>query len=331
MKNQTIHYNTIGVKKDATQDEIRKAYLAHAKELHPDKTGGDKEAENKLKEINAAYDILKDKKKRSEYDASLNQESLYNHVFRHSKFADMAYEMFIRRADRFAPQNKKAVIYITLEEAYTGIEKEIRYEFLEKCKSCDGKGGKDFEKCSHCGGSGMIHMTTGFQQVSRTCPNCKGNGGKILDKCVTCSGTGVIRSEKTRMLSIPKGINSQIGQTMIPLAGEGLFGGDLLVFVEILTHSIFERRGLDIASEVEVPLTKALLGGKLKTKSLKGEVEVTIPEGADTGYKLRLQGLGMPAVEQDIFGDHYLFLKVILPKNLSDDAKELVKKLDKMT
>lgn len=317
------HYDTLGVKKDAEQDEIRKVYLDLAKKLHPDKTGGDKEAENKLKEINAAYDILKDKKKRAEYDASLRPASMLNHILK-NKFGQTMYDEFMRQHDRFAPQNRKAIVSITLEEAYRGCEKKVTYKKFSKCEKCDGVGGDKVEKCSTCNGSGVTHINAGFQQITRTCHTCKGSGGKVLDKCTECDGTGIISDQIETFVRVPEGADTGM---YIQIPGEGAFGGDLIVFVEVLPHDSFERQGPHITSELEVPLTKAILGGKMKTKSLKGEVEVNIPEGSDTGATLRLKGLGMPIGEN--YGDHHLFLRVKMPKSLSKKAKDLVEKLDK--
>jgi molecular chaperone DnaJ len=314
------HYETIGIEKTATQDEIRKAYLSLAKQLHPDKTGGDKEAEDKLKEINAAYDILKDKKKREDYDLSLVQPSYVNI----SGFGPMMHGMMMQKRDKFAPHNIQTVAYIMLEDVYSGSEKEIFYDSPVKCTACDGIGGADFERCKACGGSGMIHSMNEFTQVSRTCPTCRGKGGKVKDPCTICSGSGIIQKKESITIKIPKGIDS--GQGII-IEGKGAFGGNLFIVFKVMPHEKFERNGLDIASKLIIPLKTALLGGKELTSTLRGEVEVTIPEGSNTGEMLRLKGLGLPV--ESSAGDHFLVINVIMPKNLSEKAKELIEELDK--
>lgn len=312
------HYDLIGVKKDATQDEIRKAYLSLAKQLHPDKTGGDKESESKLKEINAAYDVLKDKNKRATYDQSLNPKAFHPGS---SGFGPMMHDLFVKKRGKFAPQELRVVVPITLEEAYTGCRKEVVYQNPVKCEICNGTGGEDYEVCRTCAGSGMIHSMSGMAQISRTCNSCGGRGGRILKPCKACKERGYTSEEKTISLDIPKCADSGMA-SIIPDAG--IFGGNLIAIIQIKPHEKFERNDLDIIAAERIPLTTALLGGEITVQTIGGSAKVKISPGIEIGQVLRLKGQGMSDK-----GDHLIVLDVILPKNLSEKAKGLVMELEK--
>lgn len=311
------HYDLIGVKKDATQDEIRKAYLALAKKLHPDKTGGDKAAETELKEINAAYDTLKDKRKRAEYDLSLNPPQPGHS----SGFGSMMHDMFVRKRGKFAPQDMQVIVTLSLEEAFTGCTKNVVYQRPVKCEHCNGTGGEDYSTCSACNGSGMIHSMSGMTQISRTCGYCGGRGGKVLRPCTKCNSVGHTSEEKTISVDIPPGVDTGYATG---IQKEGIFGGNLIIIIQMKPHEKFVRDGHDVMSEEKIPLTMALLGGEILARTLHGTVSVKVPEGANIGQVLRLKGQGMSSQ-----GDHHLVLNIDIPKTLSDRAKELTRELEK--
>lgn len=319
------HYDTIGVSKDASAEEIRRAYLKKAHELHPDKTGGDQTKEDELKQVNAAYDVLKSPEKRKKYDESLTPRRVHINMGQGSPFSGfgpMMHNMFQQRFN--APRDIQAGLRLSLEEAYSGCTKTINFSRIEKCSACNGVGGESIDTCTTCGGSGMVHSMRGMTQFSRSCPHCGGRGGEVKNPCKVCSGRGAIKASRTINLNINPGVDSG---TILGLSGEGEFGGSLLVVIEVSEHPIFKRQGPNIFIEKTIPLTKALLGTKLRVPSLKGEVELSVPPGVNIGSALRLKGLGMP-VGQGRFADQHVVINIDVPKKLSEKAMKLIKELD---
>lgn len=352
------YYEILGVEKSASAADIKKAYRRLAMKYHPDRNGGDKEAEAKFKEIGEAYDVLGDEQKRAAYDrfgkAGVNPGAAGGAGgfggfggFGQGGFADMGdlgdifSEFFGGGAARHqsGPRAMKGTdlrydMEITLEQAAKGHTTEIRVPVWEKCDTCDGTGSRSKAKpevCPHCRGTGMIHVKQGFFAVQQTCPHCNGTGQKIKDPCPACDGTGHKKVMKTLEVKIPAGINN--GQR-IRLAGKGQPGvnggpaGDLYVEISIKPHDIFQRDGDDLHVELPISFVTAALGGDVDVPVLDGETRITIPEGTQTGKILRLRGKGMKGLRSGYMGDLYIHVTVETPINLSEKQKKLLREFD---
>lgn len=348
-------YEILGVPRNATQDEIRRAYLKLARQYHPDKTGGDKEAEEKLKEINAAYDILKNPEKRAMYDKygtvdgqpfdmggfardfttgfGEGFESPFDDLF------DMIFGMGTRSRRRTTTGERGAdirtTLTITLKEAGTGTKKKIRYTAKERCSDCNGTGseaGSRPETCPQCGGTGQIRATHGFFSVTRTCPQCHGSGRVITRPCLRCNGSGRVTTTRETEINIPPGVDEG---TQLRVAGEGEAGigggppGDLYVQLRIKPHPLFERNGDDIYCDIPITLSQAILGTTIKVPTLiDGNIDLTIPEGTQSGDLLRKRGLGMPRLNSRGRGDLYYRITVEIPVKLSKHQQDLLREFD---
>ncbi|HOQ31329.1 MAG TPA: molecular chaperone DnaJ [Candidatus Hydrogenedens sp.] len=351
-------YEILGVPKNASQDEIRRAYLKLAHKYHPDKTGGDKEAEEKLKEINAAYDILKNPEKRAQYDRygtvdgqpfdmgnftggfrgftegfGEGFESPFDDLF------DMIFGSGTRRTGRRSNAQRgndvQTTLTITLKEAATGARKKVRYSCKEPCSECHGTGaepGSKMEVCPQCGGTGQIRASHGFFSITRTCPQCRGEGKYISRPCIHCGGQGRISSTRETEINIPPGVD--VGTTLRSVGdGEAGIGGgppgDLYVHLQIKEHPLFERKGSDLYCEVPVTLSQAISGTVIKAPTLiDGMIDLTIPEGTQSGDLLRKKGLGMPHLNNRGRGDLYYKIVVEIPVRLSKHQQDLLRELD---
>lgn len=350
-------YQILGVQKGASQDEIKKAYRAMAMKYHPDKNAGDKSAEAKFKEINEAYDVLKDEQKRAAYDRFGHQAfeggmggggaGMGGFDFSGS-FADIFDDLFgmaggggARGRGRNAnagPQRGSDLRYnleITLEEAYKGKQQTIRVTTSANCETCKGSGaasGTQPVTCATCNGAGRVRAQQGFFTIERTCTTCNGQGKTIKDPCKTCAGSGRVRKEKTLNVTIPPGVEDG---TRIRVSGEGEAGpragpaGDLYVFISVREHAFFKRDGVDLHCEVPIKMTTAALGGAIEVPQLGGgRIKVTIPEGTQSGHPFRLRGKGMPMLKSSHTGDLYIHLHVETPVKLNRKQKELLQELD---
>lgn len=356
-------YKALGVDKGADADTIKKAYRKLAMKYHPDQNKDDKTAEAKFKEINEAYDVLKDEQKRAAYDrfgAAAFDGSMGGmggggagaggfdfHGFQGAGgFSDIFEEMFgdfmggqarggagrgySRGATRGA--DIQFGVEIKLEEAFKGTEKTIRVPVWQSCQTCDGSGAKTGTKpetCPSCQGSGRIRAQQGFFTVERTCPTCNGRGQIIREKCSTCAGEGRTREQKTLKVTIPAGIDHG---RRIRLAGEGEAGmnggpaGDLYVLVSVKEHKFFQRDGANLYSRVPVAMSDAALGGKIEVPTIEGgKAEVTIPPGTQTGQQFRLRGKGMSVLRTQSRGDLYIEIFVETPVNLSTRQRDLLR------
>ncbi|HEV2562170.1 MAG TPA: molecular chaperone DnaJ [Rhizomicrobium sp.] len=345
------YYETLGCKKGASIEEIKAAYRKLAKELHPDKNQGEKEFEHKFKEINEAYDVLKDDQKRAAYDR-------FGHAaFEHgmgngrsgnpfdfaSSFTDVFDDLFGefmggRRARR---QNRGADLRynleITLEEAFKGRRAEIKVPSAVACEACGGTGaetGTKPEQCPTCSGMGKVRAQQGFFTIERTCPNCRGQGRIIKNPCKACSGSGHIQKERTLAVDIPAGVEEG---TRIRLAGEGQAGmnggsaGDLYIFISVAPHAIFQRDGHDLYCRAPVSFITAALGGSIEVPTLDGgRVKIAIPEGTQSGRQFRMRSKGMPVLRGGgVAGDLYVEVAVETPVKLSKKQKELLRAFEK--
>jgi len=349
------YYQILGVDKKASPEDLKKAYRKLAMKYHPDQNKDNKEAEAKFKEINEAYDVLKDEQKRAAYDrfgkgafdgsmgggfgggmggmGGAGFSGAFSDIFE-DMFGDMMGGARGGRGGNARGSDIQYTMEISLEDAFNGKESTIKIPINDTCDKCNGAGtesGKGAEECPTCHGSGRMRAQQGFFTIERTCSTCNGAGTVIKDACKKCGGQGRVRKEKTLKVQIPKGIDSG---RRIRLAGEGEAGmrgaasGDLYVLVAIKPHRLFRRDGANLYCRVPIPMTTATLGGDLQVPSIDGSKNnVKIPPGTQTGQQFRLKGKGMNIMRADSFGDLYIEIFVETPVNLSGKQKDLLKKL----
>ena len=352
------YYQILGVSKDATADDLKKAYRKLAKQYHPDAqhTEADKKnAEAKFKEINEAYSVLSDDTKRAQYDRfgsgfGGGSYGSYGGFDGFGGFGGMDIDLEdilgsvfgggFSSSRKSSGPTKGADIRITLnlkfEEAAFGVRKEINVTRNEKCDTCNGSGAKPGSKvitCDKCGGRGKIQVTQntimGSFSTVRTCDKCSGSGKVIQTPCEKCSGKGTVRKNRKIEINVPAGIDN--GQA-IPLRGEGDAGlkggpnGDIYVVVKVGSHKYFRREGYDIFANVRVPFAKMVLGGDIKIPTLEGEMEFNIPEGTSSGTKFRVKEQGIPILNGKGRGVLEFVVDVDVPKKLNDEQRELLKK-----
>jgi molecular chaperone DnaJ len=350
------YYELLGVNRTASADDIKKAFRKLAMQHHPDRNPGNKEAEKKFKDVNHAYDILKDPDKRAAYDrygpAAFEGGMgpggpggpFHGQGFDFgSVFGDIFEEMFGAggprgrggRAD-MRGQDLRFNLEITLEQAYAGTEATVRVPTSVTCESCKGSGaepGSKPQQCPTCHGRGRLRAQQGFFTVERTCHVCHG-AGQVIDKpCRSCAGQGRTRREKTLKVNIPAGVEDG---TRIRLGGEGEAGarggpaGDLYVFLSVHRHQLFEREGPDVHCRVPISMVQATLGGNIEVPTLDGKMaRINVPAGAQNGHQFRLRGKGMPIVRSTQRGDMYIEINVETPTNLTARQKELLKEFEK--
>ena len=343
-------YEILGVGKNATDDELKKAYRKLAMKYHPDRNPDSKEAEEKFKEVKEAYEILSDESKRSAYDrfghAGVDPNAAGPGGMGGAGFADAFGDIFGEifgggggRRGGGGPQvyrgaDLKYTLDITLEQAANGFDTEIRVPSWENCETCKGSGAKPGTKpqtCRTCGGSGAVRMQQGFFSVQQTCHTCHGTGQEITDPCVACDGVGRIRKNKTLQVKIPAGIDDGM---RIRSAGNGEPGvnggppGDLYVEIHFKPHNIFQRDGEDLHCELTIPFTTAALGGDIEVPTLSGKGSINIPEGTQTGKTFRLRGKGVKGVRSSYPGDLYCHVVVETPVRLTEDQKKLLRQFE---
>ena len=344
------YYAVLGVEKNASDDELKKAYRKKAMEYHPDRNQDNKDAEEKFKEINEAYDVLKDADKRAAYDRFGTAGAQFRGGGAGdfaggfgSAFSDIFEDMFGdvmggggRRSQ--GPQRGSDVQYaveISLEDAFKGKETKMKIPTIDACDACNGSGVSDggkAENCSTCSGSGRVRATQGFFTIERTCPTCNGAGTIIKNPCKKCSGQGRVRGEKTLSVTIPAGIEEG---RRIRIAGEGEAGvkggarGDLYVLVTVKPHTFFRRDGANLHCRIPVPMTTAALGGTLDAPTIEGsKTTIKIPAGTQTGQQMRLKGKGMSILRSTERGDMYIEIFVETPVNLDKKQMDILKQLD---
>ncbi|WP_323016636.1 molecular chaperone DnaJ [Castellaniella sp.] len=344
-------YEVLGVAKNASDDDIRKAYRKLAMKYHPDRNPDSKEAEDKFKEAKEAYEMLSDAEKRGAYDrfghAGVDPNAAGGAGMGGAggfadAFGDIFGEIFGGAAGRrggAGPQvyrgaDLKYNLEISLEQAANGFDTEIRIPSWETCDTCHGSGAKPGtvpHTCSTCGGSGAVRMQQGFFSVQQTCPACHGSGKEIANPCADCEGVGRIRKNKTLQVKIPAGIDDGM---RIRSSGNGEPGvnggpsGDLFVEIRIKPHGIFQRDGEDLHCELTIPFTRAALGGSLEVPTLAGRGEITIPEGTQTGKTFRLRGKGIKGIRSSYPGDLYCHVAVETPVRLNDEQKALLRQFE---
>lgn len=352
------YYEVLGLSKNASDDEIKKAYRKLAKKYHPD-INKEKDAEEKFKEINEAYEVLSDSQKKQIYDnygfdglegnmggSGFGGFSGFSGGFEDlgdifSSFMGGGFSGFGSRGTRqsgpMKGENRYLQMSIEFLEAVKGVKKTITISVDRECEKCDGSGAKsksDIETCSTCHGTGKVtrqqRTPFGMMQSVGECPDCHGSGRHIKNKCPHCNGTGYTTKNEKVEVNIPAGISS--GQ-QIRLQGYGERGenggpnGDLYIEINVKAHSYFTREGNDIYIEVPVSAVDATLGCKIDVPTCNGDVSLTIPAGSQPGSKLRIKGYGVKSLRSNSVGDQYVILKVSIPTKLSKEEKELYKKL----
>lgn len=355
MASKRDYYEILGVSKQASAPEIKRAYRELAVKFHPDKNPGNKEAEEKFKEASEAYEVLSDERKRQMYDqfghAGLGNQSHgfndVNDIF--SSFGDIFEDLFGfggggrrrggGRGRAPGPERGHDLRFdleVAFDEAYFGCEKKIEIPKRETCPECKGhrgEAGTSPETCPKCHGHGQVGHSQGFFVVSTTCPTCRGEGVIIRRPCAECRGVGLIQRHKKISVKIPAGIED--GMRLI-LSGQGEGGerggpsGDLYVFVHVATHEFFERRGEHIYCQISVPMTQASLGATIEVPTLEGPCSLEIPAGTQTGDVLTLPGKGAPHLRREAKGDQYIAIAVETPKNLSKEEREVLEELARL-
>ena len=354
MADKRDYYEVLGVNKGASDDEIKKAYRQAAKKYHPDLHPGDKEAEEKFKEVNEAYEVLSDKEKKARYDqfghagvdpnygaggagSPFGQDIDFGDIFS-SFFGGFGGR---RSANPNAPRRGSDIetqLYISFEEAAKGCKKTVQYQAVSTCKDCNGTGaqkGTSPKTCSACGGRGQVTINQrtpfGVVQTSRPCDACRGRGKIIETPCRTCNGRGQVRRKKTVEVNIPAGINDD---QVLNVAGHGNSGtnggpaGDLHVYIGIRPHPIFERRGDDVWCDLPITFTQAALGATVTVPTLDGKASYDIHEGTQPGDVFKLKGKGIQHLGSKGRGDQYVKVVMEVPKNLNSKQKQLIREFD---
>ena len=342
------YYEVLGISRETTLDEIKKAYRRLAIKFHPDKNPGDPESEEKFKEASEAYGVLSDDDKRARYDR-------YGHQgvggagggFDPNQFTDFADILgdFFGLGDLFGGGGQRRRtnratrgsdlrydLQLEFEEAVFGKDISLTLPKVVSCQTCKGTGAKPGTQpvtCSGCGGRGQVRYSQGFFAVARTCPQCGGAGQVIKDPCTTCNGAGRLREEKSISVAVPAGVDEG---SRLRVAGEGEAGsnggppGDLYVLISVRDHEQFERRDYDIHAQQPVSLTQAALGGEVKTLTIDGEEMLKVPAGTQPGQVFRLRGKGVQFVDASGRGDHYVHVNVRVPTSLNAEQRALLEK-----
>ncbi|HHV31006.1 molecular chaperone DnaJ [Caproiciproducens sp. LBM24188] len=357
MADKRDYYEVMGVPRNATDDEIKKAYRKLAKKYHPDLNPGDKEAEAKFKEINEAYEVLSDKDKKARYDQ-------FGHAGVDPNFGGGAggspftgdidlgdiFNSFFggfgggRTVNPNAPRrggDTETTVNISFEEAAKGCSKTISFDRIDDCSDCGGSGaqrGTSAKTCPQCGGTGQVRISQrtpfGVVQTARTCNRCGGSGRVIDTPCHTCGGSGKVRKKKTIEINIPAGIDND---QVLNVGGQGNAGtnggpsGDLHVYINVRPHPIFERRGVDVWCEMPITFSQAALGAEVVVPTIDGKVSYAIHEGTQPGDVFKLKGKGIPRLSGRGRGDQYVRITIEVPKNLTDRQKEILKEFDSAT
>ncbi|WP_444642493.1 molecular chaperone DnaJ [Caproiciproducens sp. R1] len=356
MADKRDYYEVMGVPKNATDEEIKKAYRKLAKQYHPDLNPGDKTAEAKFKEVNEAYEVLSDKDKKARYDqfghagvdpnfgggagggspftGDIDLGDIFNSFFGGGFGGGRSVNPNVPRRG----SDTEATVNISFEEAAKGCRKNISYQKIETCGDCGGSGAKkgtSAKTCPNCGGTGQVRISQrtpfGVVQTSRSCDRCGGTGKVIDDPCGTCGGTGRIRRQKTIEVNIPAGIDNE---QILSVSGQGNAGtnggpsGDLRVYVNVRPHPIFERRGNDIWCEVPITYTQAALGAEVVVPTIDGRVSYHVREGTQPGDVFKLKGKGIPRIGGRGRGDQFVRMTIEVPKNLTQKQKEILQEFD---
>ncbi len=357
MADKRDYYEVLGVPKNASEADIKKAFRTTAKKYHPDMHPGDKECEEKFKEAQEAYAVLSDAQKRQQYDqfghAAFDGSAGgggfdFSGMDMSDIFGDIFGDFFgggRSRRNSNGPMQGASVrlsVRISFEEAVFGCTKELEFSYKEECSTCHGTGarpGTSPETCSKCGGKGKVVYSQqslfGMMQNVQTCPECNGTGKVVKEKCSSCHGSGYISKKIKKTVEIPAGIDN--GQS-VRVRGYGEPGanggprGDLLVEVIVAKNQAFERQDMNIYSKASISFAVAALGGDIRIKTVDGDIIYSVAAGTQTGTRIRLKGKGVPSLRnKEVRGDHYVTLVVQTPTGLGREAKEALRKFDELT
>ena len=346
MADKRDYYEVLGVDRNASADDIKRAFRRKAKECHPDQHPGDKEAEARFKEINEANEVLSDPDKRARYDQfgfedpmqgmgggnpfggaggfGFGMDDILNSFFSGGMGGS-------RRSGPEAGNDLRYDLKLTFEEAADGCNKSFDFYRTENCDVCHGNGAKPGTSpvtCPTCKGSGQIRQSTGWMNVMRTCPTCRGAGKTVTDKCTACGGSGRKRVRRTATVKVPAGIDD--GQTIV-MGGQGEHGlrggpaGDLYVTVSVKAHKLFRREGSTLLLDFPISFTQAALGSEIDVPTLHGSVKYRIPEGTQTDTEFRVRGEGIPILQSKQKGDLVFRVRVETPRRLTEKQKELLR------
>jgi molecular chaperone DnaJ len=347
MAKKRDYYEVLGVNRDASEEDIKKAYRKLAMKHHPDRNPDNKGSEEKFKEAKEAYEVLSEAEKRRAYDAyghaGVNPQMGGPGEAGFGGFADAFGDIF---GDIFGGGRARSSVYrgadlrynleVSLEQAARGTETKIRIPTLEECETCKGTGAKPGthpKTCSTCGGTGNVRMSQGFFSIQQTCPTCQGSGRMISDPCHACGGAGRLKRHKTLSVKIPAGIDEG---DRIRLSGEGEAGvnggppGDLYVVIHLKEHAVFQRDGNDLHCEMPVSFTTAALGGEIEIPTLEGQAKVKIPPETQSGQVLRLRGKGIKGVRSPYPGDLLCEIVLETPVRLTERQRELLRELEEI-
>lgn len=355
MGTQRDYYEVLGVSKQASPEEIKRAYRKLVMQYHPDRVGADKkkEAEEKFKEISEAYAVLSDPKKRELYDryghAGIDSRYTTEDLFKGADFSTIFKDLgefgfgdifedlfsdfglggFSRRRKSRASRGSDIYVEVSLslEEVYRGVEKEISYYYQNICSNCQGTGAADKSKvvCSTCRGRGTVSSGMGFITFSQTCPTCYGEGEVVKNPCPSCRGKGSVQQRKNIKVKIPAGVDNG---SVVRVRGEGNFSsggrGDLYLHINLLSHPIFRRRGNDIIYRTKISFLKAIAGSHIEVPTLNGKVKMKVPAGTEPGTIFRLRGKGMIDLHSKRYGDQLVEVNIQIPKSLSSKERKLL-------
>ena len=343
-------YQTLGIEKNSSDADIKKAYRKLAMKYHPDRNPDDSAAEQKFKSIQKAYAVLSDKQKRAAYDqfghAGVNPQGGMGGGFNtgdafNDIFGDVFGDIFgggrgqARRSSAQRGSDLRYQVNLTLEQAVFGDKINVEIPSYNQCDSCTGSGAKEgtsATRCIKCDGRGAVRVQQGFFTLQQTCPECRGSGETIKDPCTICSGSGRKRTNRTIAIKIPAGVDNA---DRIRLSGEGEAGikggpsGDLYVDVTIKKHDIFEREGNHLICTIPISFGKAVLGGTVEVPTIDGAVNLSIPSETQSGKTFRLKGKGIKSYRENFFGDLYCTVQVETPVSLTDKQKEILRQFDR--
>ncbi|MCE5195370.1 MAG: molecular chaperone DnaJ [Nitrospiraceae bacterium] len=343
------YYETLGVNKSASQDEIKKAFRKLARKYHPDLNAGNKSSEQKFKELNEAYSVIGDEKKRAEYDQSGKSpfeaggswsegaRPDYSDIFEHGGFGDI-FSDFTGSGRQHEVYQRRGVdmlvgIELSLQEAFTGVTRPITVTREVLCKSCNGTGAESSEACDKCRGTGRLQASKGFFKMSQACTSCRGTGRKLTRTCKSCNSRGVTLQTETIKAKIPAGVDTGSVVKLKGMGGVGEGGGasgDIRIEITVKHDPLFTRKENDLYIDIPVTFGEAALGAKIEVPTIDGIAVMTIPQGTQGGQKFKLSGKGFPSPKTGSKGSQYVVVKIAVPKDISDKAKDSIKELESL-
>ena len=340
------YYEILGVSRSASQDEIKKAFRRLARKYHPDLNPGDKVAEQKFKELNEAYEILSDPKKRAEYDqfgrspseGGPRFEGFRTHDFGDVfdfGFGDIFSDVLGRRARPEVSRGPDmvTVLELSLEEVFSGVTKTITFNRERACKVCNGSGAESSETCNVCKGTGSISTSKGFFRMSQFCQACGGTGRKVKKVCPSCGGRGKTIQPETVKTKVPSGVDTGSRVRLRGLGGAGEGGGpsgDLHIEITVKPHRLFKRKGDDLYLNLPVTFGEASLGARVEVPTIDGMAVMTLPPGTQSGQRFKLSGKGFQSPKTGLSGNQYVDIKIVVPKNVTNKAKEAIKEIESL-